>query len=262
MFGITTQQQLPSEYITSYAIWDTYMASVWAALLLNQPMKPLMTVIEIAPGTSSKIGLALAKCQFHGKLYIVEPEKSSLSITYQSYKTMLPEADIYPIQQTLAKSLAQLPKYPDFLLANHPLDDMLIANPLNEEPEPLVFDWTLNRTSQLSPLFLEQCAKITSDLRFLTAAKNHIIQQWQHFFDELQPLTTIISQYPSIVLEENDQKALNQHAVEMLQTLKTIYTNRCTDSQVQSALDQLENYNNKYIGNEILNAKNWLMLNF
>ena len=262
MFGITTHQELPDEYITSYAKWDTYMAGVWAALRINLHVDREMTIIEIAPGTSTKIGLALKKFNFCGKLYVVEPEKASLLMTCNNYRTLLPDANIYPINHSLVNSIDLLPKQADFILSNHPLDDMLMAIPFDDKHPASLFKWALKPSNELSPLFLQHGLRVTCDLNHLHSAKEQIIQQWEKIFNELQPTTTIISQYPSIVLEQNHLQALNQQASDILRQLKKECTNRDDEAvyqKSQSMLNQLENYNNNYIGAEILNIKNWFV---
>ncbi len=257
MFGITTHKQLPDEYLNSYSHWDTCMATVWAALLLEYQLAPNMTVIEIAPGTSTKIGLALQKCLFQGKLYLVEPSEKSLSILYNRYKSILPNTEIYPIPHTLLNSIDYLPKNSDFILSNHPLDDMLIANQWANSNQSSLFDWALSPSGEISALFLEQWLSWTSDLSQLYFAKRDVIRQWQQFFLQVKSSVTLISQYPSITLQKNQLQDLNEHASDILNGLKN--SNPVPYQQIQSILNQLENYNNKHIATEVLNAKNWFV---
>ena len=262
MFGIISYERLPDEYVTSYAYWDTYMATVWAALLSGYGFDPNMTVIEIAPGTSTKVGLALQKCKFQGKLYIVEPSEKSLSTVSSLYKSLLPNAEIYPIQRHLLDSLDSLPRNPDVVLSNHPLDDMLIANRWDKPNDACLFNWALSPSEEISSVFLQQWTGWMSDLNQLHSAKTHVIQQWNTLYYKVNPAVTILSQYPSITLQKNQLNDINLHASDILSHLKN--SDPCIDViaqclQVQAILNQLENYNDVHIGTEVLNAKNWLV---
>ncbi len=262
MFGITTYEQLPAEYITSYAKWYTYMATVWTALLTNQRIAAGMTVVEIAPGASTVIGLALKACQFKGKLYVVEPVESLLVATCNNYKMLLPCAEIYPLHHTLLSSIDSLPRHVDFILSNHPLDDMLLAYPFDESCLHALFNLTGLSSAEISSTYHDQWLKISADLNGLHVAKKQVLEQWMHVLQELTTATLIMSQYPSVALENNNLNALNQHAMDMLCTLRTYFFHSEVSSQdklVQSTLNTLENFNNKHIATEVLNAKNWLV---
>jgi hypothetical protein len=257
MFGITTHQQIPDELLYCYASWDAYMATIWAALLNTYQLTSKMTAIEVAPGTSTKIGLALQKCHFQGKLYLVEPSGQSLSVVHQLYQSILPDADIYPIQQTLINSINHLPQRPDFILSNHPLDDMLLCSQENDLSQSTLFDWALTPSGEISPIFFAQWLKLSVDLNRIDAAKKAVIQQWQQIFLQIKPALTMISQYPSIALSKNKMQALNEYASDILNALKR---SRPLDNiHVQSVLNQIENYNDQHIATVLLNANNWLV---
>lgn len=110
--------------------WDEYLSGKWFNVFKKISLKPDAVIIEFAPGTSKKVGLALKKISFRGTLYIVEPEPESIKFVANSYRNLLPYATIIEIPYPLGKVMGQLPELgnkvvPDLLISNHGLDDMI-----------------------------------------------------------------------------------------------------------------------------------------
>jgi hypothetical protein len=70
----------------------------------------------------------------------------------------------------------------------------------------------------------------------------------------------MMSQYPSLVLETTRMSSLNKRAQQLLQQLKMKLQNHLEDeAAIQNRLNLNNNYGFDLIGNEVLNAKNWLI---
>lgn len=107
--------------------WTAYIAGIWAEILKGS-IQNGQTIVEFAPGGTNKVGTALARIQWSGTLYVVEPESLALETTLNTYKQILPNCKLVPVLSTLS----QLPlEHFDILLANHPIDDMIIGNALS-----------------------------------------------------------------------------------------------------------------------------------
>ena len=250
MFGKKSDKSIPDEFITSHEAWEGYVASIWYDLLMHYGLTPEDTLIEIAPGSSSKIGLALERTSFEGVLYLVDPLSCALESVTDKYKRYLPKATIYSINATLEDALDLLPREPDFLLANHPLDDMLLAT-ISDSVTPDLFICTSNRHRD-HRLRLEGNP---------TIAISEVVSCWQQALNKLLPKATILCQYPSLILRQNDIHSLNIYAEEIMESLKACYPTALEPSyMLQKLLNEHENYNDVHIGTEVLNAKNWMVL--
>ena len=250
MFGVTTSTPIPDEFITSHAAWEGYIAHIWQQLLGHYGVERKDTLIEIAPGCSSKVGLALQKIAFEGTLYLVDPLGSALEAVTEKYAKYLPKAVIYPIQTTLHKALPLLPTKPDFLLANHPLDDMLLAA-ITESVTPELFVCTSKAYTQ-SRLALEK-----EPTKFIS----FVISCWQRAVEELLPGMTIVCQYPSLILKQHNLHSLNIYAALIMEGLKKHCPSTLERPEVlQRLLNAHENFGDEHIGTEVLNAKNWMVL--
>jgi hypothetical protein len=256
---MTTNKQLPQEYIDSYIAWDTYMAKVWLSLLKYCDISPLSTIIEIAPGTSRKIGLALSEIHFRGQIYIVEPCQLLLEKVSNQYKQMLPLAKIVPIDAKLVECYESIPKHADFILSNHPIDDMLISYETNKKEQDQLFEWTLSGDLDLPAIFLKKWLMLTSNMDQLLTAKSEVEKEWKQSILFMQPRNVIISQYASDALNKSGLSELNAHANDILVNLKRFFDNSNKDEDIQSVLNLHENYNNHHIRTEILNADNWMV---
>ncbi len=62
-------ETVDKSYKTCYETWDRYMAEIWLKVLTEMKVHPKSRVVEFAPGTSIKIGLALSKMKFQGELW-------------------------------------------------------------------------------------------------------------------------------------------------------------------------------------------------
>lgn len=256
MFGITKYQKLPAEYLTDYMLWDEYMSAVWVSLLKKSNYHPQMTVVEIACGSSLKIAKALAQLNFSGVLYLVDPCSATLSSTLAQCKTLLPQAQIIPVAQTLLASIPLLPTTTDLVVSNHPIDDMIIG--YLAEHDQSVFNWELNAPGVLSKQLLDHWSEFAKDKKSLPIITQEIINAWQQVLNTLNSTSLIISQYPSAVLRNQGLDDLNHCAALILAELKAAVSS-VGDNEIQNCLNQFENFNDEHIGLEVLNAKNWLL---
>jgi hypothetical protein len=263
MFGMTTVQEMPVAYLTDYAVWDSYVASIWHKLLSHLIPHQLSTVIEVAPGTSTKIGEALKSSDFTGTLYIIEPDKHALARITKRYSELLPNAVLIPLNHSLTDSLGYLPINPDAILSSHPLDDMILACAPQLTEGKSLFSWTVNPTTQLSSEFLDHWNALQITPGAIEVIKNKVAKQWVTMHHTIKPKSIIISQYSSATLAMHNLQNLNQHATQLLNHLKKQFGTKESKelyTKGQELFNQIENYNNNHIGNEVLNAQNWLFL--
>lgn len=119
--------------------WQQQVGSVWASLLLNHSLNCSGTIIEIGPGFTDKIGRGLAKLQFHGKLYVLEPNKVALEWVVKRYQILLPNASIIAVNKTTHHACSMLPANVEAILMNHVLDDMVLHAGLPPAEQQIIF---------------------------------------------------------------------------------------------------------------------------
>ncbi|MBL7480715.1 hypothetical protein [Legionella bononiensis] len=261
MFGLNSGESLPQELINSYQGWDVYMGHLWYNLVHFCNIKENDTVIEVAPGSSSKIAQALAKVPFSGTLYVVEPHTKVIEVLKDSYKKWLPQATIIFINDLLEQALHKLPSKPDFILANHPLDDMLLSAPLTSDELDELFDWASDMSTATFDTTINAWKKLNNSIEQLTISKAHVFNTWQTSVSRLKPKIMILSQYPSYMMESKGLSELNRWGWELLQGLAKTYKNQMISKPlVQTILNLHKNYNDPHLGLEILNAQYWLLL--
>lgn len=251
MFGKTTFTSVPESIVNSQNDGMVYyMADLWHGCFKLFELQSQDTVIEVAPGTSAKIGQALKKCNFEGVLYIVDPFIIAMEEIVEKYQQLLPGATIHPLICTITDALKHLPKKPDFLVANHPIDDMLLST-LSENITKELFDFSSKTHQEIFHVLKSAPSNPISS----------VFSTWKKVIDCLEPKTAIISQYPSLTLKQNGVDLLNEYASVVINRLKSHYSPLHLDLDIlQALLNNFENYNDIHIGTELLNAKNWMAL--
>lgn len=260
MFGTHTVDNLPDRFFYSHKAWDAYMAGPWHGLFELLKIDNHGTIVEIAPGNSVKIALALAKAGFQGKVYLVEPVEDILAEVSALYREILPGTEIHPLCHMLDEVQHYLPHRPSFIVANHPLDDMILATAQPKSRLGELFGWTAIAQEQTITLSLESWENLAAEPDRLVRVRERIRQEWNDLLRRLQPEHCIISQYPSVTLENHGMAGLNREATAIFAALHSDYTGmRVSDLVIQAVLNKFPNYNDRHIGQNVLNAVNWLV---
>jgi hypothetical protein len=260
MFGISTDEQISEELLTSYQAWDQYIAVIWASLLGHCQLSREAVVVEIAPGSSPKIAYALQKLDFAGEVYLVEPYEKALHLVTEKYRAILPHAVIYPLKHLLIESINKLPQFVDCVIAHHPLDDMIVGLGVAQDVFKQLFSWVCEDKLAVQAIFADSWQQLVQQPTKLCAILQEIIEQWLCIIRQVRPRLLMISQYPSLVLQTPTMESLNRCAQSLLQHLKEhLSLHLLADASLQALLNNNNNYNFALIANEVLNAKNWLI---
>jgi hypothetical protein len=259
MFGIDSQENLPPLFFHSHKAWDAFMAQIWARFFAHFKLATQAAVVEIGPGSSIKIGIALAETGFKGTVYLVDPFEEELARTAKLYRDLLPDAHIHVIAHSLAGALELLPKHLDFLVSNHPIDDMLLASGKGKKELLELFGWTAIEHEQMVPASERAWRVLSSDRDRLLRMKEAVYSEWHAALEMLRPDIAIISQYPSSTLNNNGMEGLNMHAADIFARIRAEYK-EILETGLQPLLNASKHYNDRHIGTEVLNAKNWLAL--
>ncbi|CDZ77623.1 hypothetical protein BN59_01907 [Legionella massiliensis] len=262
MFGKRTDEQISDALLTTYAAWDDYVSAIWASFFVDSGLSQNGVILEIAPGASPKIAYALEKIDFRGDIYLIEPYQDALKAISKKYQTILPQAKLHPLPCVLIDSLNHLPRELDCVISHHPLDDMIMA--MDDDPQIFeqLFSWVNQDKLEIHPKFAARWQQLHANPDKISQIENEITRQWVLFVEQIQPKLLMMSQYPSLVLETETMCSLNKQAQLLLQRLKQYFHKQLiADRHVQDLLNHNKNYNFDLIGNEVLNAKNWLIYN-
>lgn len=261
MFGHDSGESLPSTFSQSHKAWDAYMAEVWHSIFLTLQMTKNANVVEVGPGNSIKVALALKKLDFTGNIHLIDPIAEVLAESEVLYKKILPDANIYPIHATLEDVVNSSLQRTDYIVSNHPIDDMIIATTQPKDKLRALFDWTAIEHEQMIPISHENWSKLAVDTTKLQSLQRSICEEWYHAIDVLKPRYCVISQYASSTLKNNGMDGLNAQAKMILGEMRSHYVDSLiADVDIQTALNANTHYNDMHISNEVLNASNWLVI--
>lgn len=254
MFGTATYPHMPATFLTDPSVWDAYIGEVWHAVLRSLALPPHATVIEVAPGSSAKIGHALAHLGFCGDLHIVEAAPNALEALLPKYRTLLPRARLHTHPQSLSAAYNGLPRQPDVIVASHVLDDMLLACART----PATFEWANRYSDHINSATTQAWQVISVNVQTLDDAIKSTVAEALQAIVTLAPRHVVMSQYPSATLRDNNLEALNQAALQVFDGVARAVQESFAIQDCTPQLMQLPHYNNQHIGLHVLNPRYWL----
>ena len=253
MFGKNKISQMPN-FINNYDLWDKYLGKVWYGLISDTNIDNKTVIIDLAPGASIKIEYALSYANFCGKLYIIEPHEKVGEIILNKSKAILPNATITLINKPFLD--VAIKEKVDIIMSNHPFDDFISAY-LIKDTDLLntIFD-DISKEDKEALKILQKYWSLSKEK--ISKIKSEIISDFMMFIEQNNPQRIICNQYKSSYFENNNLNIINMHAVDLFKKISNIYKNKMSENKIQEKLNQNENYNNRHIGEIILNAENWM----
>lgn len=252
MFGTTAFDRMPDSFLRDPAVWDGFVGKVWQAVMTPLDLRSDGCVIEVAPGSSAKIGHALAALRFSGAMHVVEPSIPARKKIAEQYRLLLPTARLHFYDTTLMQALPHLPRHADALVGNHIIDDMLLGASTQADD---TFDWAAQYSDDIAPQTRTAFAHLQQKQ---TVAIAEVSNDIAHSIAMLAPRHVILSQYPSSTLQDNGLGALNDSAVTVLEHLRAGLPATHSMNDCAAALNSLPHYNNAHIGLNVLNPRYWL----
>jgi len=174
----------------------------WSYLLNKKNVRKYNCIIELAPGGTDKIGQALYRIGWNGKLIVVEPEHDALISTKKKYELLKINA-LY-LQKKMNYILGSIPSN-TLVIANHPLDDMIMGEMLSEKEFNDVFN---NHYDKEIDATIKAWNKSSDRIDY---AINNVVKQWKHL---LSKSDVIFSQYKSYFFEKNNFDIPDKHALD------------------------------------------------
>ena len=183
--------------------WQQHIGTVWASLLAHHSLNLAGIIVEIAPGFTDKIGLGLAKLNFRGTLYIVEPNNPALEWALHQYRQLMPTATIIGVNKCISDAATLLPKVVDAILMNHILDDLVLHAALPSNARENVF-------SQIKPggpclhEVKNAWQQLLANPEYLASTTQKVLMDLYRLIDHVDANFVGISQYKSLFLQQNE----------------------------------------------------------
>jgi hypothetical protein len=222
----------------------------------------MSTVVEIGPGFTSKIGIALAKIQFTGHLFIVEPNKDAIEWIGNQYSKLLPNTKIVLINRSINDAANELPINVDAVLMNHVLDDMILNAKLTNSLCDTIFS-QMRPEQTCHPLVQKTWLSILDNPSTMASLSQQVLDELCQFLSHINPQLFATSQYHSWFLKENELQKANLLGLQLLSKLRLCFgdTNEKFDvvlkkhAQIPSQWLFIERNNNQEIFSKITPPK-------
>lgn len=235
--------------------WEWYIGQIFARLIQNAHKLNIKNVVEIAPGFRYKIAYALKEVNFQGILYIIDTNTEALEYVNEKYKKILPNAKIITINKSFENAFEDIPNEFDLLLSNHCIDDMIIAEYMNN------YDKDLNNES-FRDMLTEAWIKLGKEPTKINEISSKVFSTFEKFFSNKKIDTIIISQYKSNLYFKDKFKEMDEITEECFKKVKELVI--MDNEYINNILDFFpfgddERYRGKYLLDNTQNAKKWIV---
>lgn len=235
--------------------WEWYIGQIFSRLIQNTHKSSIKDVVEIAPGFRYKIAYALKEVNFQGNLYIIDTNTEVLEYVNEKYKEILPNAKIITINKSFENAFEDIPNEFDLLLSNHCIDDMIIAEYMNN------YDKDLNNEN-FKDMLTEAWIKLGKESTKINEISDKVFSTFKKFFSDKTINTIIISQYKSNLYFKDKFKEMDEITEKCFNKVKELVI--MDNEYINNILDFFpfgddERYRGKYLLDNTQNAKNWIV---
>jgi hypothetical protein len=195
--------------------WDVWVGEKYANSFRKLGISNDATILEIGPGSVSKVGEGLKQygleqnlsLGFQGTIIIIEPELNALEQLSQKYKLLMPNINIITIHATLQNVLTNniLDEYTkiDAVVGNHPLDDFISGKSFNSEQELIQF-FTNHYEGAEAAKTASQWEKIAINVNKRINIFRQTVDEWNQVIEKCD--SVILSAYDSHFFRSNESK--------------------------------------------------------
>lgn len=235
--------------------WEWYVGQIFSRLIQNTHKSSIKDVVEIAPGFRYKIAYALKEVNFQGNLYIIDTNTNVLEYVNEKYKQTLPNADIICINKSFENAFKDIPNKFDLLLSNHCIDDMIIAEYMNNYNKNF-------KSEDFKDILTEAWIKLGKEPTKINEISDKVFYTFKEFFSEKTINTIIISQYKSNLYFKDKFKEMDEITEKCFNKVKGLVI--MDNEYINNILDFFpfgndERYSGKYLLDNTQNAKNWIV---
>lgn len=199
--------------------WNLCIGSVWAAIFESSSLAHDGVVVEIGPGFTDKVGLALARRRFRGTLYVVEPNEQARSWVVGRYRELVAAAEVIAVATPLATAGSLLPHRVDGLLMNHLLDDLVLGAALPSHTRERLFQRIRPGQTECLPEIHQTWQRLLGAPSMLHDLEQRVLGDLQQVIEVTNPRLFGASQYPSWFLLNNGLGAVDRRGALLLDRL-------------------------------------------
>jgi hypothetical protein len=180
---------LPSDVVDG---WARRIGRAWAGVLQDCGLSGGARVVELGPGYSAKIGYGLGEACFSGDLLLVEPNDAARTWAVNRNRSVLPRATVRG-RVRLGRDTGDV----DFLIANHLLDDLLLAAWLSPADSDGLFT-EMRPGRPCSPSFVRIWQHIMdADPAAVQSSVTAVVERILLVLRTARPRWLVLNQYPS-----------------------------------------------------------------
>ena len=236
--------------------WEWYIGQIFSRLIENVCQFKIKNVVEIAPGFRYKIAYALKNINFKGTLYVIDTNKEVLEYVAEKYKTILPDCKIICINKSFEDSFSDVPNEIDLLLSNHCIDDMIIAEYMQN-----YYNNNL-KNENFKDMLKDAWIKLGKDTEKVDEIVNMVYLSFKEFLSNKKISNIIISQYKSNLYFKDEFKEMDEITEKCFNKVKSLI--KMDEEKINKILDfypfgKDERYRGKYLLDNTQNAKNWIV---
>jgi hypothetical protein len=182
--------------------WNGSLGAKWAVVLRVHGVERHETVVEVGPGFTDKIALALAALGFHGTVALVEPTFSACAWAMRRYQTLLPGVRVVAMPVALARAAPDGDVAVDVLVLNHVLDDMLLRASVSESSAAKLFDG-MRPGSTCSVAFVDAWRRIVARRGRVERAITRVADEVAMYVMRHQPRLILLHEYPGWIQQRH-----------------------------------------------------------
>ncbi len=236
--------------------WEWYIGQLFARIIQNVHKGKIENAVEIAPGFRYKIAYSLKEVNFKGNLYVIDTNQEVLDYVQEKYEELLPEANIVCINKTFEDCFEDIPNTIDLLLSNHSIDDMIIA-------EYMENCYTQNLGNEdFKDLLSSAWIALGKDENQILKITSHVVENFKNFFLNKNIKTIIMSQYKSNLYFKDKFTEMDEITENCFKQIKALVN--MDESYINEVLKYYpfgddERYLGDYLLDNTQNSKNWIV---
>lgn len=236
--------------------WEWYIGQIFSRLIKNVHKSNIKNLVEIAPGFRYKIAYALKDLGFQGNLYVIDTNTEVLEYINEKYNSILPNAKIICINKSFENAFEDIPNEFDLLLSNHCIDDMIIAEYMQN-----YYNKNLNNEN-FRDMLTQAWVELGKEPTKINEISSKVFSIFKNFFLNKRISTIIMSQYKSNLYFKDKFREMDEitescfNRIKQLIAMDNEYVNKILDFY---PFGDDERYRGKYLLDNTQNAKNWIV---
>lgn len=236
--------------------WEWYIGQIFSRLIKNVHKSNIKNLVEIAPGFRYKIAYALKDLGFQGNLYVIDTNTEVLEYINEKYNSILPNAKIICINKSFENAFEDIPNEFDLLLSNHCIDDMIIAEYMQN-----YYNKNLNNEN-FRDMLTQAWVELGKEPTKINEISSKVFSIFKNFFLNKRISTIIMSQYKSNLYFKDEFREMDEitescfNRIKQLIAMDNEYVNKILDFY---PFGDDERYRGKYLLDNTQNAKNWIV---